>query len=599
MFLLAAAICAADVSPDRLLAMHRSAIGTDRTGTLTAHYAYSGQGLTGAVTVTTDQRTGMFVTDTIAGPSHSAMGYDGKTPWMADTSGYHSAQTGGDKRALAINEAYRRAELWARPDRGGAAIEALGCGKLQVTPRGGKPFEATFDPRTGLLSEVRERQSYGVSSTLRYADYRRRAGMMVATRIEMLTNDDPSSAETLRLSGLTLGAARAPARYAMPASNPADFSLPLSGRATLPFRLINNHIVVDVRIDGKDPLPFLVDTGGHDILTPATIRTLGLRPIGATPSFGAGERANTSGYVRVARIDAGGAVLTDQTVITLDFSPPAVEGLTLGGMLGVEFFERFVVRIDYGAKTITFIDPHRFDARERASAGTGMPFDFFEHMPQVAGTIDGRPARFDIDTGSRSDVTFTRPFVEKAGLRAAYPDGVTITDGWGVGGPARSYVVRPRSLALGGVTVNGPIAGLSAAKAGSFADEGADGNIGSGLLKRFVVTFDYPHRRLYLQRLGRFDADTGRFDRTGMWINQQESGFEIMDLADNGPAAAAGLKKGDVVLVIGERDVASLSLSDARSMLKTVAVGRPLPISYRRDGKVRVAIVTPRDLIPD
>jgi len=598
-FLLAAAICATNISPDRLLDMHRTAIGTDRAGTLTARYAYSGQGLTGAVTVTADQRTGAFVTETIAGPSHSMAGYDGKTPWMADTSGYHSAQTGGDKRALAINEAYRRAELWTRPDRGGAAIEALSCGKLQVTPRGGKPFVATFDPRTGLLSEVREKQSYGVTSITRYADYRRRAGKMVATRIEMLTNDDPSSAETLRLTGLTMSAPRASARYAMPASNPADFSLPPSGRATLPFRLINNHIIVDARIDGKGPFPFLVDTGGHDILTPATIRTLGLRPIGATPSFGAGEQANTSGYVRVARIDAGGAVLTDQTIITLDFSPPAVEGLTLGGMIGVEFFQRFVVRIDYGAKTITFIDPRRFDAREREAAGTGMPFDFYEHMPQVAGTIDGRPARFDIDTGSRSDVTFTRPFVEKAGLRAAYPNGVTITDGWGVGGPARSYVVRSRSLTLGGVIVDRPIAALSAAKAGSFADEGSDGNIGSGLLKRFVVTFDYPNRRLYLQRLARPDVDTGRFDRTGMWINADQSGFEIMDLADNGPAAAAGLKKGDVVLAIGEQDVASLSLSDARSMLKTVAVGQPLPIRYRRAGKISEAIVTPRDLIPD
>ncbi|MBW8840694.1 MAG: aspartyl protease family protein [Sphingomonadales bacterium] len=599
MFLLAAAICAADISPAHLLDMHRAAIGTNRAGTLTMRYAYSGQGLTGATTVTADQRTGMFVTDTVAGPSHSAAGYDGKTPWMADVSGFHSAQTGGDKPALAVNEAYRRAELWTRPDRGGAAIEALGCGKLQVTPKGGKPFVATFDPRTGLLSEVRERQSYGVASTIRYADYRRRAGMMVATRVEMLTNDDPSSAETLRLTSLTMSAPRTAARYAMPASNPADFSLPPSGRATLPFRLINNHIVVDARIDGKGPFPFLVDTGGHDILTLATVRTLGLRPIGATPSFGAGEQANTSGYVRVARIDAGGGMLTDQTIITLDFSPPAVEGLTFGGMIGVEFFQRFVVRIDYGAKTITFIDPRRFDVRERASAGTGMSFDFYEHMPQVAGTIDGRPARFDIDTGSRSDVTFTRPFVEKAGLRAAYPDGVTITDGWGVGGPARSYVVRSRSLSLGGVTVERPIAALSAAKAGSFADEGSDGNIGSGLLKRFVVTFDYPHRRLYLQRLARPDADTGRFDRTGMWINQQKSGFEIMDLADNGPATTAGLKKGDVVLAIGGQDVASLSLSDARSMLKTVAVGQPLPISYRRDGKISEAIVTPRDLIPD
>src|SRR4051812_30143552 len=110
--------------------MHRAAIGANRAGTLTARYAYSGQGLTGATTVTADQRTGAFVTDTMAGPSHWVVGYDGKTPWMADMSGYHSAQTGGDKRALAINEAYRRAELWTRPDRGGAAIEALGCGKL-------------------------------------------------------------------------------------------------------------------------------------------------------------------------------------------------------------------------------------------------------------------------------------------------------------------------------------------------------------------------------------------------------------------------------------------------------------------------------------
>jgi len=598
-FLLAAAICAADISPGRLLAMHRATTGANRAGTLTARYAYSGQGLVGEVRVMADRRTGMFVTDTRAGPSHSAAGYDGKTPWMADTSGYHSAQTGGDKRALAANEAYRRAELWTRRDHGGAAIEALGCGKLQVTPKHGKPFLATFDPRTGLLSEVREKQSYGVTSTTRYSGYRRRAGMMVATRIEMLTNDDPGSAETLRLTGLTISSATAPVRYAMPASNPADFSLPASGRATLPFRLINNHIVVDARIDGKGPFPFLVDTGGHDILTPATVRTLGLRPIGATPSFGAGEQANTSGYVRVARIDAGGAVLTDQTIITLDFSPPAVEGLALGGMLGVEFFERFVVRIDYGAKTITFTDPRRFGERERASAGSAVPFDFYEHMSQVTGTIDGRPARFDIDTGSRSDVTFTRPFVEKAGLRAAYPHGVTITDGWGVGGPARSYVVRPRSLTLGGVPVDGPIAGLSAARVGSFADEGSDGNIGSGLLKRFVVTFDYPNRRLYLQRLARPDADTGRFDRTGIWINAGRSGFEIMDLVDNGPAAAAGLKKGDVVLAIGGQDVASLSLSDARSMLKTVPVGRPLPISYRRDDRISEAIVTPRDLISD
>ena len=50
--------------------------------------------------------------------------------------------------------------------------------------------------------------------------------------------------------------------------------------------------------------------------------------------LGAGDKAGSNGYAHVDQIDAGGAVLRDQTVITLDFSPPDVEGLQLGGCWG-------------------------------------------------------------------------------------------------------------------------------------------------------------------------------------------------------------------------------------------------------------------------
>ena len=79
------------------------------------------------------------------------------------------------------------------------------------------------------------------------------------------------------------------------------------------------------------------------------------------------------------------------------------------GMVGYEMFRRFVTRIDYGAKTMTLIDPKEFDPKD---AGTPVPFAFNGHIPEVQGTFEGMPAKFDIDTGSRSALTLTRPFAE-------------------------------------------------------------------------------------------------------------------------------------------------------------------------------------------
>lgn len=76
----------------------------------------------------------------------------------------------------------------------------------------------------------------------------------------------------------------------------------------------------------------------------------------------------------------------------------------------------------------------RTSETDRAASGVVVPFVLYEHMPQVKGDFDGRPARYNIDTGSRAEVTLTAPFVSAGRLRNAYPDGIEITDGWGVGG---------------------------------------------------------------------------------------------------------------------------------------------------------------------
>jgi C-terminal processing protease CtpA/Prc len=158
--------------------------------------------------------------------------------------------------------------------------------------------------------------------------------------------------------------------------------------------------------------------------------------------------------------------------------------------------------------------------------------------------------------------------------------------------------VRAGQLSLGSVTTSQPIASLSEAKHGAFSDSSYDGNVGSGLLKRYVATFDYSGRTLYLKPAQSLDPDVGAFDRVGMWINLGEGGMAVVDLAAGGPAEQAGLKVGDVMIAIDGATVSTRSLSDVRRSLKVAPIGRPLAITYSRAGTSAIAQVLPRDLIP-
>lgn len=594
-----AAACTSSPDPLALLKAQRAAtqLRSPPHGTRIARYAYRGQGLEGAVDTKIDLDTGNFIEATTLGAIKEAKGFDGHLAWMQDLSGAYLPQTGGNKEALAISEAYRNANLWWRADHAGARLEPLGCDGLRVTPVDGQPFEARFDPHTHLLMEVRESQSFGATHDIHYSLFQRKDGVLIPTRIDTDTNDDPKSHRTLQLSETSTTIARPASAYAMPRHKPSDWSLPSPGRVTMPFTLINNHIIVDVRLDGRGPYPFLVDSGGHDIVTPYAVKELGIVSAGDTPSFGAGEKSVSSGYAHIDRIDIGSALLSNQTLVTLDFSPPAVEGIPLGGMLGLEVFERFVVQIDYGAKTLTLIDPASFSEVDRAASGVAIPFVFYEHMPQVKGDFDGRPARYNIDTGSRAEVTLTAPYVSVERLRDAYPDGIEITDGWGVGGASRSYVVRAGVLGLGSVATPRPIAGLSETRHGAFSDSNYEGNVGSGLLKRYVATFDYSRLTLFLKPTENLDQDVGAFDRVGMWINLGEAGMTVMDLAAQGPAEMAGLKVGDVITAIDGTAVLTRTLSDIRRSFKIAPVGRAIAVTYSRGGEPNTTQVVPRDLI--
>jgi S1-C subfamily serine protease len=140
---------------------------------------------------------------------------------------------------------------------------------------------------------------------------------------------------------------------------------------------------------------------------------------------------------------------------------------------------------------------------------------------------------------------------------------------------------------------------LSSAAHGSYSDAAYDGNVGNGLLKRFVVTFHYGRGTMYLRPIAKPDVDVGRVDRIGMWINLDGQGLKVTDVVAGGPAEQAGLRIGDVVTMIDGTSFEQRSLSDTRRALKLASLTKPLEIRYRRKGTEAVALVRPRNLIPD
>jgi hypothetical protein len=586
-----------------ILAANHAAVGKlPSTGGAELDYASAGYGLTGSRTDLVDLNTGAFVEAEQADIVAEAHGFDGNIPWMRDTSGANTPQQGGDRIAVAVNEAYRLANLWWRPGYAGATVTYTGrevidgraLDQLTVTPKLGKPFGAWFDTNTHLLTRITEDRQFFHTRTL-FAAYRRESGVMLPHEITIDSGSGEANYQHLRLTRFSVGAPRPLAAYSRPTTPPMGASIDGGAASvTLPFRLLNNHIYVSVTVNGKGPYTFIVDTGGHCLISPQLVAELGLKIVGATAMSGAGTKTTAGGFTHVDEIALGAVRMRDQLGFAAPIYAPAVEGIRVDGMVGFEMFRRFAVQIDYGQDLLIITDPTRFDP---AGTGTAIPFVFYDHLPMVRGSLADLPARFDIDTGSRSEVDITGPFVAANDLRARFSKGVSAVTGWGMGGPSRSYVVRLPSLTLGGVQVSSPVAGLSEDKGGSINDPNYEGNIGGGLLKRFVVTFDYAHQMMYLRPIAPPPIDAGRFDRSGLWINSGPDGYVVTDVAANGPAERAGIQVGDTITQLDGAPSRFDGLSDARILLRSRPAGTQIELEVKHGNETRKTAVVLRDQI--
>ncbi|MEO5625866.1 MAG: aspartyl protease family protein [Dokdonella sp.] len=570
-------------------------------GTLTAG------GLSGTFEATQDLASGRSSDHYKLGPVEGADGYDGKVAWQRDPGGEVAALDAPEAVQRARSQAWLDARGYWYPQRIAATYGKVESREFEhqqydtvvVTPAGGDAVTLWFETATHLLARTVQKQGADTATTV-FDDWREVDGLRLPFHSSSDLTDaagrtDARNRSEVRLERVVLNPAIANADFAMPAMAATAHIETGGGITRVPFELFSNHIYVDGSLDGK-PARFLVDTGGANLLTPASARKFGLASEGKLAGRGVGDEVVDVSFAHAKEVRIGGAVLEKPVFAVMDLGKlSAVEGVASDGLVGYEMFRRFGVRIDYAKHELVLAEQAKFSPPQGA---TVIPFDLADRIPIVQGTLDGVPVRLSVDTGSRVSLTLHSPFAREHALVAKYQAAPESVIGWGVGGPSRGRPARLGTLNLGDIAISGIAGDIYTGDKGAFASPDISGNLGGGVLKRFTVAFDYVAKRMYLAPNAQFGVPD-EFDRSGLWVLGEGEALKVADVAKDSAAARAGLHADDRITTIGGEKVAAHTLPEWRQRLREWPAGTRLPLRYMRaDKQGEVELVLADRIVP-
>jgi hypothetical protein len=263
-------------------------------------------------------------------------------------------------------------------------------------------------------------------------------------------------------------------------------------------------------------------------------------------------------------------------------------GMNVHGIIGYEFFNHFVVSIDYERNLVTVYDPEVFRPRRRFAA---IPFEIEQGRPYINATItqhDGSVIhpKLLLDSGASHGLLIETDTDEAISVPEKKLKTII---GWGLGGELSGFLGRIQHLAIDDFHFKDVLVSF----ADNYSDEaitqltGRNGSIGGDLLSRFTVIFDYNSKMLYLRKNRTFnypfEFNLGGIDliATGTYYDS----FKVINVIENSPAYLAGIKSGDIILAINGKFSNNLTLTEINTMMRS-RPGTRMIFVLNRDSEV-------------
>lgn len=378
-----------------------------------------------------------------------------------------------------------------------------------------------------------------------------------------------------------------------PAQDVEDFVFIDGGSAEdMPFDYIEEHIYLPVNLLGKERL-WVLDCGASvNVIDSSFAAELGLAFEGPIKGQGASGVVEFY-YVTLPEYEVGGIRFNEQKVVALNFGHllKRAMGLEVVGILGYDFLSRFITKIDYANRQISFYVPDRFEYE-----GDGEVFDspIQYNMLSLPATVDeDYSGTWRVDIGA-DGIDFHSPFAGEHGLLDR--KGVEFLAGDAAGFTIHR-VSKYEKIKIGDSVVKNPLIGSALVEGtGSFAEETTIGNIGNAVLRHFVLYLDYKDQRAILEK----GDDYGKVfptAKSGLQVMYNaDDDIEVLFVSPGTPAEDAGFEKGDVMRSVNGIAVEYLDGIIALRKMMRAEAGTAYTIEVERDGRMIELKLTLREL---
>ena len=485
-----------------ILAAYDRATHAADVATFVAEGTLAGEGLTGTFRIVRDGVNERE--DDVLGPRHEVQLRLGDRLFARNANGNVRELRGYLLRRARTEELIDSGEFVKHPEltrfAGWGDANGANVWRLEVNAKGGEPETLWIDPSSGLPLRLEYLDGDG-PFFVDYADWRDVAGRKIAFR-NTLSDGDHRFDTVQQTTSVRIDEPVDPAGFAPLAPR----TLANDGVHVVPLIERGGHVGVNVRIANKDWF-FLLDTGAQSILVDAPIlKEANVAGQGALEVRGASRSGGLS-VAALPRIEIDGAAMDDVIVSSLDIPRNLGGGLKIDGILGYPFFASAVVEMDFANHVLRFGAPGSFVPR-----GTPIGLDVDRELAEATLRVNGRlDAPFIVDTGNSGEMLLYRPFLDAH--PGVVPFSPTASWNYGIGGANQSYRTSLDALKLGGYDLFHRSVDVVLAKNGAFADRVDAGNVGLGVLRNFVATFDLGNAAMYLTPGASFDDGSRRTAR--------------------------------------------------------------------------------------
>jgi predicted aspartyl protease len=252
--------------------------------------------------------------------------------------------------------------------------------------------------------------------------------------------------------------------------------------------IVGNRLFVPTVVNGQATSALLDSAAEMTIVDDDFARRLVLATTGSAAAHGSGAATMEATFAEDVDIGMGGVQLRGIRVAVLDLGEVSerLVGRPVEIILGREIFDAGRLLVDIEGRMVTAAP------RDTSPAGVRLPVAEHRGTPTIPAEVEGEAVQAVFDLGNGSEVLVGRAFAERTGLTAPGRI-VERRSGGGLGGAREREIVVLRNLRVAGREFRDVPAAIDPGETAS------DLNIGTSILRHFVITTDFPQRAVWLE----------------------------------------------------------------------------------------------------